>query len=376
MKVYIVILLLLYSANALCQQHTDHIKTIDQITNLDRPWGAEFLPDGRLVISEMEGTLKLFDSNFKLIGQLDKPADIDQRRIARFDNTGAFDVAVDPKFNDNHFIYWSYAAKFQENSYLKVVRLKIKNNSFSPPEEVFSVKPAARERYHYGGALLFDRDNNLLVATGERYFSAKQQGQLPVAQIENDSRGKIWLIPDPTSIPKSKEANQARIVAKGLRNVQSMESVHNAIWLGDHGAVKGDELNILIPGANYGWPLKTGGEYKDKDYRPPKIKGDFVQPAYEWKDFTMAPSGLMLYRGDQWPEWKGRLFVSGLSGGRLQLLQLQSGKVIKEEELIIGLRQRDVLQSPEGRVFILSDETKGRLIEIVANNKLKTSLSS
>jgi aldose sugar dehydrogenase len=371
MKTHIIIFLIMYSANTLCQQHADNIKLVEKLTNLDRPWGAEFLPDGRLVISEMAGTLKLFDRNFKLIGQLDKPTDLDQRQTARFDNAGAFDVVVDPKFSDSHFIYWSYAARFQDSSYLKVVRLKIRNDSFSLPEEVFSAKPATSDRFHYGGALLFDSENNLLIATGERYSTAKSQGKFPVAQEDSDSRGKIWLITDPASKLQSKETNEARIIAKGLRNVQSMENVNNTIWLSDHGAVKGDELNILTLDGNYGWPLTTGGEYKDKDYQPPQIKSNVVRPVYEWKDFTMAPSGLMFYRGNLWSDWQGQLFVSGLSSGRLQLLKLQDGKVVEENELIIGIRQRDVLQSPGGRIFILSDETKGRMIEIIVNNEIK-----
>lgn len=365
MKALITSLLFLITFQVFPQQLSENIRLVDRIVNLDRPWGAEFLPDGKLLVSEMEGTLKLFDAGFTLLTKLSKPEDLDQRRIARFDNAGAFDVAVDPDFSKSRFVYWSYAAKSDDISYLKVVRLKL-NHSFGTPETIFTARPAGSDRFHYGGALLFDDKGNLLIATGERFSTARSQGDNPVAQDPSDSRGKIWLVPDPASHLGKDNDPEPHIIATGLRNVQAMVSLDNKIWLADHGPIMGDELNILQLNKNYGWPIITSGKYKTENYQPVETSNkSFTPPLYEWRKFTMAPSGLMYYDANRWPAWKGRMFVSGLSSGRLLALEIQGDEVISETLLIIGLRQRDVIQSPDGRIFILSDETKGRLIEVM-----------
>ncbi|WP_185964542.1 PQQ-dependent sugar dehydrogenase [Aliikangiella marina] len=352
-----------YSNHA--QQLAFGLELSNRIVNLDRPWGAAFLPDGRLIVSEMEGTLKLFGKNYRLLDKLEKPLDLDQRRIARFDNSGAFDVAVDPNFDTNGFIYWSYAAKSEKNSFLKVSRIHVTGNKLVFDREVFSATPANDDRFHFGGALIFDHQKNLLIAIGERFSSAKKQGQEPVAQNPADSRGKIWSIKKPAKVSKS-ESFEAIQVASGLRNVQAMEIISNNVWISDHGPILGDELNILKPNANYGWPYLTTGNYKDKDYLPEKVSEDkFVAPVYSWQEFTMAPSGLLFYQNSRYRSLNNRLLVSGLSSGRLLSFTLNNGRVVDEQELILGIRMRDIIASPDGRIFILSDETQGRVIELL-----------
>ena len=360
------LLALLFSCLINAQQLAAKIILVDRITNLKRPWGAEFLPDGRLLVSEMEGTLLLYDNQFNLIYQVIAPADLDQRRIARYDNSGAFDVVVDPDFANNGFIYWSYTSKSNKNSFLKVSRLKLVKSVIKFDREIFSATPANSDRFHYGGALLFDSKNNLLIATGERFSSAKLQGNDFVAQNQNDKRGKIWSIIQPAQTKIGKPFKTS-LIASGLRNVQSMTLVNKNVWLSDHGPIKGDELNLLTKNANYGWPYRTKGQYKDKDYQPNVMQDKtFTPPVYTWEEFTMAPSGLLYYQHKRYPQFSKQLLVSGLSSGRLLKLDIQGDRILDEVQLVLGIRQRDVLASPDGRIFILSDETQGRMIEIIA----------
>ena len=353
---------LLFASCVQAENSAIHLK--ERITDLDRPWGAEFLPDGRLLVSEMEGTLKLFDKDFKFLFALSKPENLDQRRIARFDNSGAFDVVVDPQFKHNKFIYWSMATQQGENAFLSVIRLQVINNQLVNPQTIFQALPANSDRFHFGGALLFNPKGNLLVSVGERYSNAVMQKDNPVAQNLKDSRGKIWSIKNANE--ESIENIESRIIASGIRNSQAIEIVENKIWFADHIPILGDEINDLAVGANYGWPYNTSGKYK-KTYSPQlnNNESNFVQPLYNWTKHTFAPSGLLFYNSSNHPEWQGKVFASRLSSGRLSILTVQNEKIVQEQELMVGKRLRDVIQSPDGKVFVLNDSKNGSVAQVL-----------
>lgn len=333
------------------QQLGAGVELVERIGGLARPWGAAALPDGRLIVSEFEGTLRLFGPDDRLLAALPAPDDLDQRRIVRGDNTGAFDVVVDPGFLENGTVYWAYAARVEDESFLKVVALRLQDNDFGEPRDLWAVTPSGGDRYHYGGALAFDRDGGLLVATGERHSSAAGQGGRFPSQQSEDGRGKLWRL---TQLDERTPA--AEIVAAGLRNVQSIAGdASTDIWFVDHGPIGGDELNRLVVGANYGWPLETSGRYKPPGPGSLPSRPDLVPPAHTWSEPTLAPSGL-LWHANGW-------LVTGLSSGRLVHLR-QSDRGWVQEEWIVGLRLRDVIRDGAGRLLVLTDERDGRVLEV------------
>ena len=351
-----------------CLETASSIQLIDRITGLSRPWGAAVLPSGRLVISEMQGTLKLFGADGQLLAALPRPADLDQRRLVGIDNAGAFDVATDPDFPRNGTIYWTYAAFDADDSWLKLVRLRIEDDRFTDPQTLWSALPAGTDRFHYGGALLFDVAGTLLVSSGERHASAALQGTDPVAQAPNDSRGKIWRLHHVADADPATVAATAEVAASGLRNVQGMAvDASGGIWFVDHGPIRGDELNRLVAGANYGWPYVTAGQYKPPGpaFEAGTVPTGYQAPELAWTEGPIAPSGLLIYQGDRFPAWNDSILISALSSGRLLRLWRDAAGEWQQEQLLLGLRLRDVLQTRDGRLLVLTDETKGRVIEVL-----------
>ena len=233
-------------------------------------------------------------------------------------------------------------------------------------------EPYTYERVHYGGGMIFGNDGKLYFTIGERIFTEKDEPALPIAQNIEDKRGKIYRINPDGTIPKDNPDFGKNAIpglyATGIRAAQglTLETNTNKIWFSEHGTHQGDEINVLTAGANYGWPMKTTGKYRFAEFAPNPIPGNtYAEPVWSWLQ-TVAPTGLHFYSGNEFAAWNKNLLVGGLSKGSLWRLVIE-GEIIKStEELFTDdrVRIRKVIQSPMGKLYILSDEVNGKLIRI------------
>ncbi len=343
------------------------------LEGLKRPWSMAFLTENEVLISEKEGDLVRFDltkkEQIKITGY---PTDLEDSLGGFGDNTGKFEVLIDPDFKTNQFIYLSYAAKSAKGRTTKIIRAKLENDALKDIKALFVAEPFSSERYHYGGGMTFGADGKLYFTIGERLFNEKDEPAIPIAQNVEDRRGKIYRINSDGTIPNDnpdfgKNAS-AGLYAMGIRAAQGLTVEPNTkkIWFSEHGTQQGDEINILNPKANYGWPMKTTGKYRFAEFAPKPIEGNvYTDPIWSWMQ-TVAPTGLVFYTGFDFPLWKNDLLVGGLSRGSLWRLKIEGEKVVSSEELLVNdrVRIRKVALSPSGRLFILTDEVNGKLIRI------------
>ena len=219
--------------------------------------------------------------------------------------------------------------------------------------------------------MTFGGDGKLYFTIGERLFNEKSEPSFPIAQNVQDKRGKIYRINPDGTIPKDNPNFGAAAIpglyAVGIRAAQGItyNATTKKIWFSEHGTHQGDEINILTSGANYGWPLKTTGKYRYSEYQPPVVNDTLTDPVWSWLQ-TVAPTGLVFYTGDEFPSWKNNLLVGGLSRGSLWRMVLDGDVVKSAEELFVDDRKRlrKVVQSPGGKLYLLTDEMNGMLIRI------------
>lgn len=344
------------------------------LSGLNRPWSMAFLSEDEALISQKEGDLLRVNLRTKAKSVIKGfPTDIVDSIAGFGDNSGRFEVLLDPAFQQNKQVYLSYTAEIGDNRTTKVVRAVLERDTLTNIQTLLVATPYTNERFHYGGGMTFGHDGKLYVTVGERLFTEKDEPALPIAQNVQDRRGKIYRInPDgtiPTDNPDFGADAAPGLYALGIRAAQALalDPLTRQIWFTEHGTHQGDEINVLKAGANYGWPIKTTGKYRYEAYVPPQLKdSSYTNPVWYWRH-TVAPTGLTFYTGDEFPTWKGSLFVAGLSRGSLWRISVEQEKVKSAEELFLDdrVRARKVVQSPMGKLFILTDETNGRLIRIV-----------
>ena len=345
------------------------------VEGLKRPWSIAFLSEDEVLISEKEGDLikvnLLNKERVRIKGFPSNMADsIDFYHPG--DNTGKFEILVDPEFSKNNkYVYISYAAQNNKGNATKVIRAILEKDSLQKIQTLFVATPYTFQRHHYGGGMTFGPDGKLYITIGERLFNEKDEPSLPIAQDIQDKRGKIYRINPDGSIPKDNPDFGANatpgLYAIGIRAAQgvTVNPITNKIWFSEHGTIQGDEINILAPHANYGWPIKTTGKYRHAAYTPPAINDTFTDPVWSWQH-TVAPTGLVFYTGDEFPLWKNNLLVGGLSKGSLWRMTIDADLIKSAEELFVDDRKRlrKVTQSPKGKLYVLVDEMNGALIRI------------
>ncbi len=352
------------------------------VDSLNHPWSMAFISEDDVLITEKDGDLlrvHLTSKKRSIVKGFPRDLTDSIRVVWRGDNSGIFEVVLHPDFKNNKQLYISYASKKQnKGSTTKVIRAQLENDTLTNIKTILEAGPFTREYFHYGGGMVFGQDGKLYITIGERLFKEIDEPQLPIAQNLTDKRGKIYrLNPDgtiPGDNPDFGPDAVPGLYAVGIRAAQgiTVQPETGTIWFSEHGTRQGDEINILKKKANYGWPIVTTGGYRSRAYVPPVIDGAvYTDPIWYWPH-TVAPTGLAFYTGNEFAEWKNDLLVPGLSRGSLWRFRIENDTIKSTEELFVNdrVRSRKVIQSPEGKLYILTDEDNGKVVRI-RNHKLK-----
>lgn len=334
-------------------------------TTLKSPWGIASLPDGRLLITEKEGTFRIATADGKVSEPITGLPKVDTNGQG-----GLLGLTIDPNFETNRMIYFVFSEPSAEGNLTAVGKGKLAadEKTVENVAVIYRATPKYKGKLHYGGRILFDKSGNLIVSTGERSDLATR----PQAQDLKSGLGKIVRIttdgaPAAGNPFAGKADVRPEIYSYGHRNVQGL-ALHpetGDLWETEFGPRGGDELNRIEPGKNYGWPIITYGlEYSgEKIGEPIQQKEGLEQPVYYW-DPVLSPSGITFYTGDAIPEWKNNLFISGLSSTHIARLVIKDNKVVGEERLLAkeGQRFRDITQGKDGALYAITD--LGRLYKI------------
>jgi glucose/arabinose dehydrogenase len=320
---------------------------------LEHPWGLAFLPDGRMLVTERPGRLRIVARD----GALSAPvAGVPAVRAAG--QGGLLDVALDPRFGENALVYLSFAEPGTgKESGTAVARGRLEGDRLTGVEVIFRQVPKVDSGHHYGSRLVFARDGRLFVTLGDR------GSQRPGVQDLATHIGKIVRIEPDGRVPADnpwvgREGARPEVFSLGHRNVQgaALHPATGELWAHEHGPRGGDEVNIVLAGRNYGWPVITyGREYHGPSIGEGTAKAGLEQPLHYWVP-SIAPSGMAFYDGGLIPAWRGSLLVGALAARQLVRLEVTAeGAVSHEERIGLSERIRAVVQGPDGAVYLLTD---------------------
>ncbi len=324
---------------------------------LQQPWSVAFLPDGRMLVTEKAGRLRVI-SNQKL-----QPKAIDGLpQVTVHGQGGFFDAIPHPQFEKNQLVYLSYAARGDDGVGTELARGKLVDGRLENVQVLFRQSPKGKSGNHFGGRIVFDRAGFLYLTLGDR-------GEMPRAQRPDDHAGSVIRLHDDGRVPTDnpfvgKAGWKPEKFDLGHRNMQgaALHPVTGMLWTHEHGPQGGDEINVIRAGTNYGWPVITYGVNYGIGTKIGEgtQKEGMAQPLYYWVP-SIAPSGMAFYTGDRFPKWKGDLFVGSLKFQLLVRLRLDGEKVVKEERLLQGAlgRIRDVRMGPDGFIYVVTDENPG-----------------
>ena len=334
-------------------------------SSLAAPWGVKSLPDGRLLVTQKAGNLRIVTAAGEVGAQITGiPA------VNPAGQGGLLGLCLDPEFVSNRMIYWVFSEAVSGGNQTSVAKGRLSNDekTIEGVTTIYRANPANPSDLHYGGRILFDPTGNLIVSTGERSVLQTR----PLAQSVASGLGKVIRITkNGQAAPGNPTFTQAGALPElytiGHRNPQglALNSVTGEIWQSEHGPRGGDEINRLKAGANYGWPTITYGiEYSGEKVGAGIQQQDGLeQPIYYW-DPVVSPSGMTFYTGNRVPEWQNNLFIGALSGMHIVRLAIENNKVVGEERLLAGEGQRfrDITQGNDGALYAITDQ--GRLYKI------------
>jgi aldose sugar dehydrogenase len=327
---------------------------------LQYPWGLAFLPDGRMLVTERPGRLRIVAKD----GMVSEPLKGVPEVVAEGQG-GLLDVALDPNFAANGLVYLSYSEPGDDgNAGTAVARGKLGEMGLDNVEVIFRQKPKVEGDLHFGSRLAFSPDGKLFITLGERF-------QFDPAQDLSTHLGKIVRINPDGSVPEDnpfvgREGALPEIWSYGHRNPQGA-AIHpetGKLWENEFGPRGGDELNIPEAGKNYGWPVVSWGKHYDgKEIPDPPTHPEFADAIYHWNP-VISPSGMTFYTAEDIPSWKGNILIGGLSSEGIVRLSLDGEKVTDEERIPMRARIRDVVQGPDGAVYALTDKNKGKILRL------------
>ncbi len=327
--------------------------------DLDFPWSISFLPNGDRLVTELSGQLRRISAD----GTLSEPiANVPEVLFAG--QGGLFDALPDPDFENNQLLYLSFSAGDMNANGTTIVRARLTGNTLEDNQVIYSAAPKKYAPMHYGGRLAWLPDGTLILTTGDG-FDFREAAQDTASHL-----GKtIRLNKDGTPAADNPIANAPYVWTYGHRNPQGLAVASDGtVYQHEHGPRGGDEINVLTPGANYGWPAVTYGMDYNGAYVSPFTEYEgMTQPTHVWTP-SIGPSGLMIYEGNMFPEWQGDLFAGALVDNEVRHLDVEDGEIVKETAMFseIGERIRDVRSAPDGSIYILTDGPQGDVLQITA----------
>ncbi|MEJ2129768.1 MAG: PQQ-dependent sugar dehydrogenase [Woeseiaceae bacterium] len=366
-------------AAGFAQAQSDLPFDVTEITSFDEPWAMAFLPDGRILVTEKKGNLRLIGQDGQSFGVVGGVPDV------AYSGQGGFgDVVLHPDFADNGLVYLSYAeAGVGDTRGAAVARGKLtlteRRGMLSDVEVVWRQYPKRTNDGHYGHRIAFDDDGYLWITSGDRQ-------KFTPAQDMQSTMGKVVRLHDDGSVPDDNpfvdyysedafiddEGPYPQIWSLGHRNPLGITfDLDGQLWVIEMGPAGGDELNLIKPRGNYGYPIVSNGEHYDgrpipnHDTRP-----EFNAPAAWWTP-TISPGHLMTYSGEAFPDWKGNLFAAGLSSRAIVRIEVDGESAVEAERFPMGARIRSVVQGPAGNLWVLEDEwagSQGRLLKLMPKN--------
>ncbi|MBY0270248.1 MAG: PQQ-dependent sugar dehydrogenase [Burkholderiales bacterium] len=340
------------------QSEKHALRVVTLTRGLQNPWSIAFLPDGRMLVTERAGRLRIVGRDFKL----DPKPVAGLPEVVATGQGGLFDVVLHPQYADNGWIYFSYNAPGPEGWGTAMARGRLNGHRMTDVQVLFSMEPKTRTGHHFGGRIVFDRKGHVYLTLGDR-------GDMPRAQQLDDHAGSVIRLHDdgrvPADNPFVKRAGaKPEKFTLGNRNMQgaALNPQTGELWTHEHGPQGGDEVNVMRSGRNYGWPVISYGVNYGIGTKigEGNAKAGMEQPLKVWVP-SIAPSGMAFYTGDKFPDWKGSLLVGALRDEMLLRLELDGERVVREERLLKGAigRIRDVRVGPDGFVYLLTDERDG-----------------
>lgn len=336
------------------------------VGELQRPWAVAFLPKREgakgldMLVTERPGRLRVIRD-----GKLEKEPVRGVPEVFASNQGGLLDVVLHPQFEKNQFIYLTYSSGTQKANRTRLARARFTGGALEDFKVIFEATPDKGGPLHFGSRVLFLPDGTLLLSIGDGYFNKSN------AQKTSTHLGKVLRLNDDGTPAKDNptlpgEGAKAEVYSFGHRNIQGMAlDQAGRIWATEHGARGGDELNIIRPGVNYGWPLATFSiDYSGEVISENRSLPGMENAAVVWVP-CIAPSGLACYTGDAFPQWKGDLFAGGLVAKQVRRIDLdETGKVLRQETLSLPFRVRDVRQGPDGLLYLVNDEERGGVFRI------------
>ncbi len=351
--------------------------TVKELAKLEHPWAMAYLPDGRLLVTEKPGQLRIFAGT-----RLSEPI-AGVPAVAYRDQGGLLDVAVDPRFATNSTIYLSFVEAAADQSAapkadgrdprigdgqklddnvikgLAIARAKLAGDTLSSVEVIWRQTPKLVGRGHFGGHMAIASDGMMYVTSGDRQ-------RFDPAQDMTGNVGKIVRI-DPKGTVASNRAEGSDVWSAGHRNPLGLafRPGTDELWSHEMGPKGGDELNLIVKGRDYGWPTVSDGDnYDDSKIARHATRPEFAAPIKSWSP-VISPSGLLFYTGDAFPAWKGKMLIGGLSSKALIVVTLNGQNVASEERVETGRRIRDIAQTPDGGIVLLEDGEAGKLLRLI-----------
>jgi aldose sugar dehydrogenase len=342
--------------------HHDY-RVVTVAEGLENPWSIAFLPGGDMLVTERPGRLRVVRA-----GRLLPDPVAGVPAVLAEGQGGLLDVVPHPDFATNRLIYLSFSKPIagEEGATTAVVRGRFENDRLTNVEQIFEAD--SRGRGHYGSRIAFDGNGHVFITVGDRQAPPRGNLEAHPAQDLSNHHGTINRLHDDGRVPADnpfvgRAGVRPEIWSYGHRNPQGLvyDPATGNLWSNEHGPQGGDELNLIQPGANYGWPVVgfgvnygTGTAIHEGTQRE-----GMEAPAHVWVP-SIATSGLMLYTGDRFPRWQGNLFVGGMAGEQLARLELDGTRVVHEETLLRGMgRIRDVRQGPDGFIYLAIDDRRG-----------------
>ncbi len=345
--------------SAFISSETAKLKIDTVASGLSHPWGIAFLPDGRMLVTERDGRLRIVTAE----GKLGAPI-VGLPALAVTGQGGLLDVLLDNDFATNQKIYLSFAEPGPNNTNsTAVLSATLAESELKNSQVIFSQTPKYDSKYHFGGRLVQEKNGNLFITMGDRATQRADVQPLTtligkVARITPTGQAAASnpFTSDKTALPE--------IWSIGHRNIQGATlDQQGRLWTHEHGPQGGDEINITVAGKNYGWPLITYGEEYGGGVIGKTSQAGLEQPLHYWVP-SIAPSGMSFYQATLFKTWQNNLLVGSLKFGQLVRLEIKDDKVVHEERIRIGSRIRDVQVGPEGAIYLLTDEDDGKILKL------------